>query len=227
MARPLSDLDRDGRLTLGLTAGVLVLSLGLAWLYFLARAWRSASRPLDTAEHQGVPLVFGKRLQDNGPDLDFRLRLDRATGLSRTHPGRPIVLLGGRYAPGESTEAEAGRRYLEAQFAAAGGVAPPLILEDQSLNTLTNLRNARTILAELPISAPVVFISNRYHLARCGMIGDRLGIAHTLCPAEPAWTWTRHNTGNLAAEAIFLLWFETGRTWAHLTANQRMQRRIS
>jgi len=226
VARQISDLDSDARLTLGLTAGVLVSTLGLAWLYFLARAWRSASRPLDANQHRGVPLVFGKRLRDDAPDQDFRLRLDRAAGFLRSRPDLPVLLLGGRYAAGESSEAEAGRRYLEAHLGPLG-ITPRLILEDQSLNTLTNLRNARTLLAELPIAEPVVFISNRYHLARCGMIGDRLGIAHTLCPAEPAWSWTRHNTGHLAIEAVYLLWFETGRAWARLTANQRMQRRIS
>jgi uncharacterized SAM-binding protein YcdF (DUF218 family) len=158
------------------------------------------------------------------PDSDVAARLHRAAGLAARPPGGGILILGGVTGAAGIGEAEAGLRFLRAL---PGGDGLSILCESQSQDTLANLRNARGLLASRAPGAPVTLISNRYHLARIGLIAESLGIAHRLCPAEsqPDWGWGRWP--RLLGEAFYCLWFEVGRGWARLTRNRRMLARVT
>ena len=218
--------DRDALFSLSLAVLVLFASLGSIYLIHLHRVWRTARCAGALRRFDGPRLVFGKRLQHGQPDRDYRLRLERAAELAASDPHQPILLLGGVRRPGEISEAAAGGRYLSPLFASAQS-RTELILEDRSRDTLANLRHARELLAAQNQPAPVLLISNRYHLARCALIATSLGLQHSLCAAEPEWRYHPSNLIQLLREAFFILWFTTGKAWVHLTRNRRMLARIT
>lgn len=201
------------------TLGCL-LSGGLLYLFYLHRVLRfarSSSAELMAAEQRPVVLLFGKHSPDGRPDRDFRHRIDRALALSRQFPSMRLLLLGGGPPP---SEAEVARRAL------IQGQLPDSVsleLEDESRDTLQNLRHARQLLEQQ--HSAVVLLSNRYHLARCALFADGLNMPRQLCAAESTWRW--RDSGKALLEALYCMWIDIGRRWAKLIGHQRMLSKVS
>ncbi|HPF72356.1 MAG: YdcF family protein [Lysobacteraceae bacterium] len=210
--------DPDALHGLAVSTLLLLLSGGLLYLFYLWRVWRVAvAAPVDI--EPGAPtwlLLFGKRCEDGCPDADFRMRIDRAAVLADDHPDWRLVLLGGGPAP---TEAEVASRELVQR----GIPRECLLLEDQSRDTLQNLRHARDLLAGDGID--LILLSNRYHLARCLFFAECLGLSGRPCGAESVWSWTAG--GKLLVEAAYLMWVDIGRRWARLIGHRRMLAKVS
>jgi uncharacterized SAM-binding protein YcdF (DUF218 family) len=214
-------LRRDLRHSLGVAALAVLLTGGLLYAVYVLRVYRVARHSRQHADDGDCVLVFGKALRDGQPDADYRKRLAHALALAQHQPRRPLILLGGG-APGAS-EAEVGLRELQALGLPE---AVPVRLEDQSLDTLQNLRNARQILAaEGP--ARVLLLSNRYHLARCSSLARALGLDARPCAAEPRFRLREQGLARLLQEGAFLCWLEVGTAWARLIGHRRMLERVS
>jgi uncharacterized SAM-binding protein YcdF (DUF218 family) len=227
MARPARQFDGDALLTLCLTLLVLTLTLGVPWLaatgWVLVVGLRSSAGPARSR----TLVIPGKFLHRQLPDADFQARLAAAARLAEERPDSRILILGGATDSGPLTEAEAGARWLRAQ-------APHLELdihqEQASADTLTNLHAVRDLMARSDASSPspVSLISNRYHLARLGLMARSLDIAHELIAAEPVTGAIRpSSTPRWLLEGLFVFWFLTGRLYARLTKNHRMLDRVT
>jgi uncharacterized SAM-binding protein YcdF (DUF218 family) len=188
--------------------------------YVLAIATRAGVRVRPTAAW----LVFGKRLLSGRPDADFELRLARLQALRTEHPQVRTLILGGRSADDSRSEARAGAEYLEVL---AGRKLEDIQLEERSRDTLENLRNAMRALQGSPASLPVTLISNRYHLARCGLLARHLGLHSQLCAAEAHWRWSGQGLLRVCSEAGYICWFAIGKRWIKLIGSERMLSRIS
>ena len=210
-------VDWDAFLVFVLSCLILVASLGTLYLLLLFKVVRQAAAADISVDGEGIYLVFGKKLVDSSIDQDYRLRLDRLLHL----PHQTTILLGGDTG-GPVSEAEAGREYLvQRSFSLSH-----LHLEERSKNTLENLKNARRMVA-LWQGRPVVIVSNRYHLLRCGVLADSLGFSYRLCAAENRFRCDAATVKKCLSEAFFLHWFYTGKCWATLTRNRRMLDRIT
>lgn len=205
--------DLDALHALGVALVVLVATAGLAWVGYLVRAWRIA-QGTGTQAHGDV-LVFGKHCVDGRPDADFQARLRRAHALAASGAATRLLLLGGGDAP---TEASVAERELRAMGLPA---ALDVVLEDESRDTLENLRHARRLLGDG--GAPVFLLSNRYHLARCSLLAECTGLDHALCAAEDTWRFTP----KLLLEASLLMWIDIGRRWARLIRHDRMLAKLT
>ena len=215
--------DWDGLVTFLLTLLVIGGTLGLSLLIFYLYAWWIARSTRCIKSANACILVFGKRLQRGSVDMDYRLRLDRSYEFLAQNPQFSVILLGGAPMHDQLSEAKAGLDYLKAK----GLVSHARIqLEERSRNTLENLRQARKILQN-ENCADLILITNRYHLARSRMIANSLGLKNLLCPAEAAFSWSSAVIGKLAFEAFYMLWFNTGKTWARLIGSQRMLQRVT
>jgi uncharacterized SAM-binding protein YcdF (DUF218 family) len=208
--RLLRDLDALHALAMALV--VLVATGGLAYVAYAWHAWRVARCAGTRAK--GTVLVFGKHCPDGAPDADFAARLVRAHGLAEEGDVARVLLLGGGDRP---TEAEVAERALRARGWPA---AVPLVLEDQSRDTLENLRHAHRLLGDA--AEPVWLLSNRYHLARCALLAEGIGLRHALCAAEDRLRL--HPI--LLLEAGLLMWIDIGRRWALLIRHRRMAARL-
>ena len=209
--RLLLDLDALHALAVALLA--LVLSGGLAYLAYLWHAWRTGRGAGTWA--RGTLLVFGKHCTPAGPDADFRARLRRVHALAASGQAGRVLLLGGGDQPSEAAVAA---RELQAL---GWPDAVPLVLEDQSRDTLENLRHAHALRGDA--DGPAWLLSNRYHLARCALLAECVGLEHALCAAEDDWRFDPR----LFGEAGLLMWIDLGRRWARLIRHQRMLEKLS
>lgn len=210
--------DPDVWQVLLVSLAVLVATAGLAWLACLVRCWRVArGAPVRTGTVDHA-LVFGKRLVDGAPDADLGLRLARALALVAAGDTRSLVLLGGRGGAGESEARVAHSALMRMGLDAAVDVA----IEDESADTLENLRHARPLLGG---ATCVALVSNRYHLARVGQLARHFGIPHVLCAAEDAWSWRRLPA--LLGESAIVFVGVVGTHWARLIRSERLLARVS
>ena len=89
-----------------------------------------------------------------------------------------------------------------ARLCAEAGVPGHLLhLEDQSRDTLENLRNARPLLAQLS-AGEVVLVTDPAHARRARLVAQRLGIeVRSACPEAPV------RLRALLREALARLWY--------------------
>lgn len=219
-------LDRDV-LHAGLVSLLaFVLSGGVVWLAYLIHVCRVAACSPLVPPRRMVVLVFGRRLERDQPGQDYCKRLQRALTLAQAAQTDHVLLLGG-CSNGQCSEAAAGQAWL-LQHGLPQRVR--LELEQDSIDSLENLRHARKLLgaqvdhAGLP---PVALITSRYHLARCLMLARRLGIHGTAVAAEDRLSPKPRYLLRLVAEASYLMWIDLGMRWATLIGHRRMAQRIS
>lgn len=223
LQRYLADLDVWHAALVSVLA--LALSGGLVFVGYFAHvlrlAWRSPLRPPAPM----VVLVFGRRLEQDEPEDDYRHRLRRALALAREALVERLLLLGG--VSGSSiSEAAAGHRWLLRE-----GLPAKLTvqLEHESTDSLENLRQARGLLRSDDASAPlppVALVTSRYHLARCRLLACRLGFACVPIAAEPRLQLTPRTMRLLLLESAYLMWIDLGVRWATLIGHTRMASRI-
>lgn len=198
-------IGRDGAITLAAATAVAVLTAGIApaiaTIAVVRRAWQAPVLP-DEAPRR--ILVLGHRLEGGAPSLAFEQRLARAAALARRFPDAMVVLLGGRTAPGQPTEAEVGRGRLLAH----GLDAARITLETESRHTLENLTNHRALHG---IEGPEALITSRFHLYRVQLMASGLGLAPMLVAAEDR---LRLEPVRLLAEGFRVHWYVTGRLLA-------------
>ena len=208
--RLLRDLDALHALAVALV--VFVGTGGLAYLAYVWHVWRVARRAVTQA--RGTVLLFGKHCPGGVPDVDFDARLKRVQALAERGEVSRVLLLGGGDHP---SEAEVAARALHARGWPA---SVPLVLEDQSRDTLENLRHARRLLGDA--GETVWLLSNRYHLARCSLLADGVGLRHALCAAEERARFR----AVVLLEGALLMWIDIGRRWAALIRHERMAAKL-
>lgn len=218
--------DRDVRMAGLVSLLVLLLSGGLVWLGYVIHVWRVAVRSPLLPPRRMVTLVFGQRLRHELPDSDYRQRLQRALALSQAGRTDHLLLLGGR-GQSQCSEAAAGEAWLRRH-----GVSDRLRLEleEESSDSLENLRHARQLLQAQAGQAPppaVALLSSRYHLARCLLLARRLGMDATPVAAEDALPRRPRYLLQLLGEASYLMWIDVGLRWARLVGRRGMVARIS
>jgi len=225
--RRLNDLGRhraksmqvDGFLMLLCSLVVFASSSGLTYLFCLFRVVRIASASDTTASPGVSAVVMGVNLNPDGTlKADYLARLDRALQLDT---GEIWVLGGVTAATVPESEARAGREWL------LQNAVPEqkIMIEESSRHTLENLSMLRDRTAVA--ASRFALISNRYHLARVGVMASGLGIDHTLCAAETSPRLPAGHYPKAAAEAFFLHWYFTGKAIAHLLGHKGMLARIS
>lgn len=212
----------DGAWTLLLSCTLMVGTLGLSWLAMLLHVWRVASQtPTQLIPKQWI-VVLGKRLLGATVTLEYAARLRRAETLYKTAPGAQILVLGGHTSEGPFSEAQQGQNYLRQRGVPVGDIQ----LEDHSLHTLENLRNARDLLAGR-LDQPLTLVTSRYHLARSQALATGLGLPHQLCAAEDELVWCPALCRHLVVESFFLHWYWVGRLWSTWTRNRKSLARIT
>jgi len=208
------------------TLFAIVFSAGIVWIGYIVHVWRTARQAPTTLPGRWVVLVFGRQLVAEEPEHDYRGRLARALALLRGRIASRVLLLGGR-SSGTRSEAEAGHAWLQGQGLPAD---VPIELEQESVDSLENLRHARGLLQggdRAEVLPPVALLTSRYHLARCLLLAQRLGFDGHAVAAEDALPRTPRYLALLLMEATYLMWIDLGVRWARLTGHRRMAARIS
>ena len=212
-------LDYAGYLMALLSLFVMLATAGLSLLAAFIYVWRLAHNSSPQSEHRHI-LILGKQLQNEVPDADYRLRLDRAAAIYTENAEREFYLLGGVTGNAEISESRAGYQYL----ATHGVPTQQMHCEEQSRNTLENLYLLRH---QIDVSKTTFgLITNRYHLARACMMAKQFSYRVQACAAEGQVRNSFLRLLRYLGEAFLLHWYMTGFIYARLTNNRAMLIRI-
>ena len=133
----------------------------------------------------GVMLILGCQVQPGGPSMLLRDRLDTALAYWKEHPQLLIVVSGGQGADEPQSEAQCMYDYLTQ----SGVPAEQVWREDESRNTMQNLRNTKALLEQADIpweKAGLLVVSNGFHLTRVRMLAQRVFGAELSTLAAPS-----------------------------------------
>ena len=124
---------------------------------------------------QGDPqimVILGCQVKPWGPSVLLQDRLDKALDYLEDHPDLTIVVSGGQGPDEHISEAQCMYDYLTEH----GVDGEQILMEDQSSNTVENLRYTIELLADegCDTTADMVVVSNGFHLTRVRMLWSRV-----------------------------------------------------
>ncbi|MBL3528186.1 MAG: YdcF family protein [gamma proteobacterium endosymbiont of Lamellibrachia anaximandri] len=211
----------DGLTTFFLSSLIVLLSLGLSLIPSLRTVCLTARKTPSTAPGKALLIVLGARLEQDVVSARFITRLQRALNLYNLAPPGSILILGGITGKNHFSEAERGRDWLESEGVSSNDIQ----MEMRSRNTLENLKHARDLIDQS--QRVPVFITSRFHLARCAAMASGLGLTHQLCAAEEKLAFRPSLIYLCLLEAFYLHWYQVGKFWSRLTRNRKSLERIS
>ena len=141
----------------------------------------------DVEGDPGAMIVLGCQVKPWGPSILLQDRIDEAAAYLLDHPEVTVVASGGQGPDEPVSEAQAIRDALVDQ----GVAAERILLEDQSHNTVQNLRYSLALLEQAGIGAEdgILVVSNDFHLARVRMLAQRCGLGQVSTLAAPTSHW--------------------------------------
>lgn len=120
----------------------------------------------------GIMIVLGCQVKPWGPSILLQDRLNEALGYLEEHPDMIVVVSGGQGEDEPVSEAQAMRDYLVER----GVDENRILMEDQSSNTVQNLRYSGQLLRErgYDTAQEILVVSNGFHLTRVRMLFGRV-----------------------------------------------------
>ena len=139
-------------------------------------------------------IVLGAQVREDGPSAVLQYRLDAARDYLQANPATRCIVSGGKGPNEPEPEAQVMARYL-----IEGGVeASRITTEDESLNTIGNIRNSMALVN--PEADCIGIVTNNFHVFRGTAIARKQGIAHVYGIAAPSNSWYLPN--NLLRETF-------------------------
>ena len=220
LAKHQNKIDIDGYSMLLLSTVVMIATAGISYLFCLKKIIHTAKTTTHDCDDNVMVCVLGKKLINEKPDEEYLLRLNRASHILKKDAQSQVILLGGQTGNAKISEAYAGNKFLLTH-----NIEPFRIhLEEASINTLENIKNALGLLKEK--NKKIVVVTNRYHLARVKQMSKGFGLEVTLCAAEDRLNINPVSVFKLFIEALHVHWYLSGHYYAHLTNNNRIIKRV-
>lgn len=119
-----------------------------------------------------IMVILGCQVKPWGPSILLQDRINKAAEYLQEHPDVVVVASGGQGADEPMTEARAIHDALVEQ----GIDSRRILLEEQSVNTIQNLRCSMELLQEngYDLAEDIVVVSNGFHLTRVRMLWTRI-----------------------------------------------------
>ena len=129
-------------------------------------------------------LVLGGGIRGDQPGCSLTARLEAARACWEQNPSCTLIVCGGQGADEQYTEA-----YVMHKWLLAHGVPKNrILLEDQSVNTVQNIRNAKEILRQTGAErARVAVVSSGFHLFRARHLMEQAGLGRLAVAAPSPW----------------------------------------
>jgi len=168
---PYRGKDQGKALRILLAVLLVLVLLGAVVFGALVAVVMSGSHDEVTGEPE-LMIVLGCQVKSEGPSILLQDRLNTALDYWEQHPETTIVVSGGQGSNEPMSEAQAMRDYLVGHGVPEGQI----LMEDQSRNTLQNLRYSLELLEEegYDTSQDIVVVSNGFHLARARLLWGRI-----------------------------------------------------
>lgn len=133
-------------------------------------------------------IVLGAGVNGTVPSLSMLNRLTAAKAYLDAHPDCAVIVSGGQGDGEQISEAEAMARWLTENGIASGRITR----EDESTNTLENLRNSLSLIPDAP-GARIAVCSSEYHLYRAQYLARQLGYELGAIPGRTSYPVLRLN----------------------------------
>ncbi|MSP01574.1 MAG: YdcF family protein [Acetobacteraceae bacterium] len=217
------DIGRDGLAMLALSGLLIAATGGLTYALAMLRVARDTARSPQTLPASAPIVVLGVQLSRDGlPGSEFRERLDHGAALLVRAGEADIIVLGGVTRPGFSSEADMGKDYLVRHRDVS---AERIQCERRSRHTLENLWFYRHGSANH--DGAIMLVTSRFHMARACLLARGLGLTVRPEPSDRGFRAAARVLVRLPSEALLIHWYIVGRTFARVTRNDRMAKRIS
>lgn len=140
-----------------------------------------------TAEKAHAPdatvIVLGCKVNGENPSLHLHRRIEAAEKYLKENPSANCIASGGKGDGERISEAQAIYNQL-----VESGIDPDRIrMEEQSVNTMENLKNSKAMIAELEWNQEVVLVTDDFHQFRSNRIAEKLGIKSSPVSAKHTW----------------------------------------
>lgn len=153
----------------------LYLIVGFVCLYLGLNMYFGAQGP---AAPNGTPvLVLGSQVNGTKPNTDLQIRIDTAAAWLKKNPQSKAVACGGKGGGESISEAECIRRGLTAK----GIDNSRILLDDKSINTEENIKNAAKLLKGAKSAA---IVTDDYHTCRARLIAKNASLQSYPVPAK-------------------------------------------
>lgn len=160
---------------------ITIAALGLAWVTVLTGCMIAGANA--TPPNNTTVVVLGCQVKGTVPSKHLQLRIDTAAKYLKAHPEVNCIASGGQGDGEDLSEAQVIYNALVDR-----GIEPHRILkEDQSTNTVENLKNSLAIIKENNWSDCLAIVTDEYHQFRAGMIARQFGAQSYAVPAHSPW----------------------------------------
>ena len=144
----------------------------------------------DVDYREDAVIVPGAAVHGSELSNTLRARLDVALDYHRRNPRALVVVSGGQGFQENLPEGLAMQRYLLEQ----GVPAASIVLEDRATSTEENFALAKALLdARLPSGYRVAFVTDQFHVYRCGRIAAAQGLPATHLASVTPWYFVPSN----------------------------------
>ena len=158
---------------------MIILFFILVSVFLIAEARIISFARKSCKEDADYLIVLGSGVNEDGPSNDFKARLDSAYAYLLENKDTLVICTGaqGPYEP--VSEAQGGKDYLLKK----GIEESRILLEDQSYNTVQNIRNSKALIEKKtdPLTQRIVIVSSDYHLFRASLLAKREGFKDVSC----------------------------------------------
>ena len=178
-------------------AAILIAALLAAVLAVPVSVLVSARRKYPRVSADCLIALGCKVHADGRASNTLRLRCETAAGALLRGDARRAIVCGGQGSDEPVSEAERMRGLLEAQ-----GIAPErILLEDRSVNTSQNLRNAKALMEANGLKSAVIVTSD-YHLARALRLARDAGMTEVCGLPAPSPKGLRKRIKQVSRESV-------------------------
>lgn len=127
------------------------------------------------ADNQKTLIVLGCAVRGETPSLTLNSRINAAYDYLESNPNSVAVLSGGQGRDEDISEAQCMFNILTEK----GIESNRLFIEDESVNTATNIEYSKKVIEENGLSSDIAVVSSDYHLKRATMICEKKGFKNT------------------------------------------------
>jgi uncharacterized SAM-binding protein YcdF (DUF218 family) len=153
----------------GLIVGILVAIVLAGYLFIFAQIFLYSTN--DQTRQADAAIILGSSAIHDVPSLRFKERIKQGILLYEDHTVQKLIFTGGKTGGNDIAEAEVGKTY------ALGKGVPDedILLETESVSTLTNLINSKEILTKNNLQS-VLIVTDPLHEFRAMAMAKDLGI---------------------------------------------------
>jgi uncharacterized SAM-binding protein YcdF (DUF218 family) len=123
-------------------------------------------------------MVLGSQINGNRVTKNLKRRLDKAISYLNENPDTEVVVTGGRGTEGLLSEAAVMKAYLIDLGINSGRI----LLEDQSSNTVENMKYSKKLIRD---NATVAIVTNGFHMYRSTRLAKKQGINNVFALVAP------------------------------------------